>query len=246
MSVIPAPAPERAEEFVAEPLTQRCRLIWQRGEHALIGVSSGNSYFSRERLTGLLNWARRHFGLVDVVYADLHIDTTLAAFGCPEDQAGRRGRKRVTDVRRRIRQAVESADGSTTRCRVRALSEFTAQPEYQAVRAWTDHALETDREFAGVCEDMVRRYLASYQGGSGEDIDARKMNAGLSYLRAELPFFVDTPAILDVPSSVSCYHRSAPLVRQLYTRGRGLAAAPNQAFMVVRPVTGADSSGGEG
>jgi cyclo(L-tyrosyl-L-tyrosyl) synthase len=57
----------------------------------------------------------------------------------------------------------------------------------------------------------------------------------LDYIAAELPFFVDTPSILGVPSSVSCYHVLMPLTEVLYGRGGGLRAMRNQAYAVVRP-----------
>jgi cyclo(L-tyrosyl-L-tyrosyl) synthase len=55
------------------------------------------------------------------------------------------------------------------------------------------------------------------------------------YIAAELPFFLDTPSILDVPSSVSAYHVTMPLTVVLYARGGGLRATRNQAYAVVRP-----------
>ncbi|WP_435796306.1 tRNA-dependent cyclodipeptide synthase [Kitasatospora aureofaciens] len=46
---------------------------------------------------------------------------------------------------------------------------------------------------------------------------------------------LDTPALLGVRSSVSCYHLQLPLTPVLFGRDEGLRAAARQAYAVVRP-----------
>ncbi|NLU69401.1 tRNA-dependent cyclodipeptide synthase [Streptomyces sp. HNM0574] len=232
--------------FHARPFTERCDRIRRGGEHALIGVSTGNSYFSAERLTALVRWAQQHFRAVDLICADMHVDTMLAADGATPEDSGRRARKRVKDVRRRIRQAVDAASPEGPAPGSHLLSDFTQLPEYRRLRAEIDRALDNDPEFAHACREMVRRYLLA-RPPSGENRDGdgetgRKMTAGLEYLGSELPFFVDTPSIIGVPSSVSCYHVSTPVVNALFRRNSGLLAAANQGFMVVAPKTPDGSS----
>ncbi|MGW6915923.1 tRNA-dependent cyclodipeptide synthase [Kitasatospora sp. NPDC054939] len=45
------PEPPAPVEFEALPFSDRCRRIWRRGDHLLIGVSPGNSYFSHRRIS---------------------------------------------------------------------------------------------------------------------------------------------------------------------------------------------------
>lgn len=95
--------------FDARPFSDRCRQVWQRGDHLLIGVSPGNSYFSPQRIAELVHWARDFFAAVDIVYADLHVDTQYAAFGHTPEQAQRRAAKEIKATARRIHRGVAEA-----------------------------------------------------------------------------------------------------------------------------------------
>src|SRR5437016_3760817 len=91
-----AEAPSRAEVALeVNPLSDRCRFICDQGDHALLGVSTGNSYFTRQRLTSLMAWASTRFSAVDVIYADLHVDAMFAAFGYAPEHARRRAEREL-------------------------------------------------------------------------------------------------------------------------------------------------------
>jgi cyclo(L-tyrosyl-L-tyrosyl) synthase len=217
-----------------EPLSEECRKIWQLGDHALVGVSAGNSYFNQERLTKLLTWAGRSFAEIDVVYVDTHIDTMLVADGRSPQYAAKSARSTVKDLRRRIRRAVETVDPDGARLRVRALSQLMELPEYQEVRRRTDRAAREDPEFFATCEAMVRQVVEHRTGGRNVMTKAH-FEAGLSYLLAEAPLFVDSPTIFDVRSTGLCYHMLTPITEQLSRRNTSFRAAASLGYMVVRP-----------
>lgn len=223
-----------ADTFKVEPLTLNCRTIWDEGDHVLIGVSPGNSYFTTQRITELTRWASARFTEVDFVYADLHVAAMFAALGHSDTHAARRASKELKAVRRRIVGGVESAGPPGGRIRVRALSEFSGNTVYGLLHQRVRHFLATDEEFRKGCDSMVEHFLAPKVAG-GQSITGRQRAVCLDYLAAELPFFLDTPAILGVPTSVSCYHALIPLTELLYAKGGGLRAARNQAYAVVRP-----------
>ncbi|MDJ0340108.1 tRNA-dependent cyclodipeptide synthase [Streptomyces sp. H10-C2] len=220
--------------FEVIPFTDECRTIWDHGEHLLIGVSPGNSYFTHQRIRELASWADRRFSAIDIVYADLHIDAMFAAFGYTAEHAGKRASKELKAVRRRILRGVDEAGPLTARLRVRGLSEFTGDPQYRRLHAEAEAALEHDDEFGAACEEMVRQFLAPKIGESAEITDGQR-GACLRYIAAELPFFVDTPAIVNAESSVSSYHAEMPLTKVLFARGSGFRATANQAYAVIRP-----------
>ncbi|MFE2943079.1 tRNA-dependent cyclodipeptide synthase [Streptomyces sp. NPDC059255] len=61
-----------------------------------------------------------------------------------------------------------------------------------------------------------------------------QVQAVQDYVDAELPFFVDSPRILGVASSVHCYHSVLSLGRLLFSdRAAGLRPAENQDYAVV-------------
>lgn len=220
----------------SEPLSESCRRVLERGEHALVGVSAGNSYFGQERLTGLLEWAGRTFSAVDVVYVDTHIDTMLVADGRPPEYAARSARSTVKDVRRRIRRAVERADPAGLRIRVRALSELLHTPEYREVRRRTDRAMREDPGFAATCEEMVRQ-VVEHRTGRGAAVTPAHLEAGMGYVQAEAPLFVDAPTVFNVPSSMVCYHTDTPISTYLVQPDSTFRVAPGHGHMIVRPAT---------
>ncbi|MFG2753094.1 tRNA-dependent cyclodipeptide synthase [Streptomyces xanthophaeus] len=220
--------------FEVLPFTRTCRHIWEDGDHVLIGVSPGNSYFSSERITSLAQWATTRFAQVDFVYADLHVDRMFAAFGYTREHAEKRATKEIKAVRRRILKGVEESDSSHAEIRVRALSEFQENPVYQLLHRRVLHFLETDDVFRKGCEEMALHFVGS-KLPEGESITAAQLQVCFDYMAAELPFFVDTPSILDVPSSVAAYHVKMPMTDVLFARGGGLRATRNQAYAVVRP-----------
>ncbi|KJK60119.1 hypothetical protein UK12_00925 [Saccharothrix sp. ST-888] len=221
--------------FEARPFSDRCRAVWDRGDHLLIGVSPGNSYFSHRRITELLLWSRQSFDAVDIVYADLHVDAQFTVCGYPAEHALRRADKEVKATRRRVRRGVEESGRSGVG--IHALSEFGTAPAYLRLRRAVQDALETDQLLRDAAESMARSFLAARLPGDGAPSSAQ-LAAGVAYITAELPFFLDTPSLLGVPSSVSCYHAELPLTPVLFGRDEGLRAVAGQAYAVVRPHLG--------
>ncbi|MEV4611119.1 tRNA-dependent cyclodipeptide synthase [Kitasatospora sp. NPDC049258] len=222
--------------FEALPFSDRCQTVFDRGEHLLIGVSPGNSYFSHQRLTELIRWGREFFEAVDVVHADLHVDSQYRAAGYPGEQAERRAAKEVKATQRRIRRAV--AEAGLDGVRAHALSDFRAEPAYRRLHGAVLAALDTDPVLRSATEGMARGFLRA-RLPAGADPAPSQLAAGVEYIAAELPFFLDTPALLRVASSISCYHVELPLTPVLFGRGDGLRAAPAQGYAVVRPVVAA-------
>lgn len=89
------------EGFLVRPFTQQCQIIHTEGDHAVIGVSPGNSYFSRQRLRDLGLWGLTNFDRVDFVYTDVHVAESYEALG---DSAIEARRKAVKKHPRRPRQ----------------------------------------------------------------------------------------------------------------------------------------------
>lgn len=226
----PVPGPRVEHGFEVIPFTLSCSDVLARGEHALIGVSAGNSYFTQERIARLLGWAGQRFSRVDVLHADLHLDTMHRAEGADEEQAARRAKRSLRDVRRRIRRAVESLGTVPAHLRSLALSETVGLPGYRAARQRLQQEFETNPRVRSACEEHVGRLL----GGRSRPDDAR-FRAGLAYLHAELPFLLATPEVLAVPSSVCCYHDLLPVVEELYDEAS--CFHPGQAHAVVWPIT---------
>ncbi|MGW4160544.1 tRNA-dependent cyclodipeptide synthase [Streptomyces sp. NPDC004788] len=208
--------------------------LLEHGDHALFGVSTGNSYFSRHRLAEALRWATERFDLVDVVHTDVALEAMLVSLGYEPADARRSTAKQLRGVRRRIEGALEDiGPAAAGRVRARPLSVFLDQPGYQEVRARVRRALRTDVELRAVRDRMAYEFLTSRLGADVLPVPAQ-VQAAFDYVDAELPFFVDSPRILGVASSVHCYHTVLALGRLLFgTRRTGLRPAENQGYAIV-------------
>ncbi|MBV7698323.1 tRNA-dependent cyclodipeptide synthase [Streptomyces sp. TRM70350] len=220
-----------ADVFQVQPYTSHCEVIYAEGAHAVIGVSPGNSYFSARRLHDLARWGLDHFEKADFVYTDLYLAEMYEASGYAPDDARRKAVKNLRGVRAKVRDAVTAADPEGARLRWRPMSDFRTNPSYQEIHRHLQRRLVTDDDFRAVCETLVSRFLTA----RGEAASERQRAVCLEYVCAEAPLFLDTPAILGVPSSLNCYHQLLPMAELLYSRGAGLRASRNQGHAVVTP-----------
>lgn len=221
--------------FHLQPFTPHCEVIRTAGDHAVIGVSPGNSYFSARRVHDLARWGLARFERVDFVYTDLYVAEMYAASGYPPDDARRKAVKNLRGVRAKVLGAVQAVDPGGTRLYAHAMSDFRGNPAYREIHDRLQARLATDDEFRTTCEKLVDSFLAEK---AGRATDAQR-EVCLAYVCAEAPLFLDTPAILGVPSSLNCYHQLLPMAELLYSRGAGLRASRNQGHAIVTPAEGA-------
>ncbi|MFE9575408.1 tRNA-dependent cyclodipeptide synthase [Nocardia sp. NPDC006044] len=223
--------------FLVQPFSRHCQVVQHDGDHAVIGVSPGNSYFSGRRIRDLARWGLAHFDRVDIVYTDVYVAEMFSAMGYSEIDARRKADKNIRGVRAKIVAAVDDADPAGRRLSAKAMSEFRTNEAYRHLHADLLRRSVDDEEFRAVCAALVSRFLSS-KAQDGVAPTARQHEVCLDYIRAEVPLFLDTPAILGVPSSLNCYHQLLPMAELLYARGSGLRASRNQGHAIVTPIEG--------
>lgn len=229
-----------AQVFDVEPYTPHCQVIHDEGAHAVIGVSPGNSYFSAQRVIDLARWGVANFREVDLVYTDLHVAEMYEALGYPADDARRKAIKNLRGVRAKVTGAVETVGPLGGRLRSHAMSDFVENPAYRAIHTHLSELLEHDADFRATCDALVDAFLSSkvLEGRAGTP---EQREVCLQYVCAEAPLFLDTPAVLGVPSSLNCYHQLLPMAELLYSRGSGLRASRNQGHAIVKPAQSSQS-----
>lgn len=233
----PTTSADPPEAFEVRPYTPHCQVIRAEGDHAVIGVSPGNSYFSARRVVDLARWGLAEFRQVDLVYTDLHVGEMYEALGYPTDDARRKAIKNLRGVRAKVTNAVRDIEDHGGRLRSHAMSDFAGNPAYRQIHRGLMELLENDPEFRATCDALVDAFLSAkiLDGGAGTP---QQREVCLQYVCAEAPLFLDTPAILGVPSSLNCYHQLLPMAELLYSRGSGLRASRNQGHAIVTPAQG--------
>ncbi len=217
------------------PYTPHCQVIHAEGAHAVIGISPGNGYFTHQRVAELAGWGLENFERVDLIHTDLHLADMYTAFGYAPADAQRKATKNLRGVRAKVVAAVAAHDPEGVRLRARPLSTLLDLPAYRRLREELRRLLAADSAFRSVCDRLVDTFLAT-RVLDGSTPTARQRQACLDYVCAEVPLFLDTPAILGVPSSLNVYHQALPMADLLYARGHGLRASRNQGHAIVTPV----------
>ncbi|MGW0802454.1 tRNA-dependent cyclodipeptide synthase [Nonomuraea sp. NPDC002799] len=220
------------DAFAVEPYTDNCRDVCERAEHVLVGVSPGNGYFNKERLTALLRWVHAVFARVDVIVPDASLVHTYQAIGHDRDLALKYARQKSSQMCRRIARAREGAGIGPDAGPIRLLSEFAGHSHYQRLRAQADVAIAVDPALRQVLFDGSRKVLLGHLKGA--EPRQQQIEEGMRYLTAEMPLCMDTPVIMGVPSSVAVYHQVLPFVTQMYA-SEHLTISPLQAHAVLRP-----------
>lgn len=230
--VIPL-AQVRRDSFVVEPFTEACREVWERRQHVVLGASPGNSYFTVARLTDLLAWLGGEFARVDVVVPDSALEHTLLALGYDERGARKKARGEINVLVNRVKRGWEASGGPRPIDGLHRMSELESHPVYQERLAECEKALTEDPALWKSCAEMSREVLAS-RGGQ-EPFTRERVDRAMRYLVAELPFFLASTDIFDVPSSLNFYHRPLPLVEFVYAGTSLLRPAPGQGYATIRP-----------
>ena len=223
-----------ADLFEVRPFTPHCEVILTAADHAVIGVSPGNSYFSASRIHDLAHWGLALFERVDFVYTDLHVAEMYEASGYTADDARRKAVKNLRGVRAKVLGAVQEADPGGSRLRAHAMSDFRDNTAYREIHEDLRTRVTSDDEFRTTCEQLVEAFLAT----KDQQVTVRQREVCMEYVTAEAPLFLDTPAILGVPSSLNCYHQLLPMAELLYSPGAGLRASRNQGHAIVTPAEG--------
>jgi cyclo(L-tyrosyl-L-tyrosyl) synthase len=223
--------------FEVQPYTPHCQVIADERAHAVIGISPGNSYFSAQRVHDLARWGLDNFDQVDLIYTDLYVAEMYEALGYPADDARRKAVKNLRGVRAKVTAAVADNDPGGERLRGRPMSALRDIPAYRRIHADLGVLMETDPAFRETCHALVDIFLSS-KVLDGRPATERQRQVCVDYVCAEAPLFLDTPAILGVPSSLNCYHAALPMADLLYSRGAGLRASRNQGHAIVIPAEG--------
>ncbi|MEV4255269.1 tRNA-dependent cyclodipeptide synthase [Spirillospora sp. NPDC049652] len=219
--------------FTMTPYTDNCARLCERAEHVLVGVSPGNGYFNRERLSALLRWAGATFARVDVIVPDASLVHTYQALGQSPDKARKNASYKAGKTFRRISRAWEEAGVPPLRQRIHLLSNFLDHPVYARLRAEAHRAVAEDPALREVFLQASRKVLKVYL--KAEEPSFAQVDEGKNYLIAEMPWCLDTPGILGVPSSVAVYHQRLPMAELMFASPH-LDVSPLQGHAVARPL----------
>ncbi|MGP4089378.1 tRNA-dependent cyclodipeptide synthase [Streptomyces sp. KR55] len=91
-----------------------------------------------------------------------------------------------------------------------------------------------DADFRAACREATGWVLAG-KLPAAQTPDEEQVERAVRYFLAELPLFIDTPAIVGAATSVFCYHHPPAVLRRLYGGELTWRPAAGQGFAVIAP-----------
>ncbi|WP_406213029.1 tRNA-dependent cyclodipeptide synthase [Streptomyces canus] len=232
----PSIVAHRGDGFLATPFSERCADLVEAGHHVFLGISPGNGYFAEDRLVALVRWAAARFTRVEIAHPDTDtVACTYLGRGYESGHARARAHRDVRQTVNRISRAVTTARIDPARLHVAQFSDFYDTSGYRAALDRITRALQEQPAFYATRTRMVTGVLRTTMPTDWTPT-ADQLAVGAEYLDRELPFLLDTPAILGVPASVFAYRATPALAGFLYAPDAPLPAADTQGFVTVEPL----------
>jgi cyclo(L-tyrosyl-L-tyrosyl) synthase len=193
------------------PLNSASQAVFDKRDHVLIGVSPFNSYFSSECIKTLLEWGFETFKKVHIFIPDGISIHTLRGLGYTDDHAARKVRKNDAQIKCRVINALRQFNPDVND-HIIQMSDALCHEKYLTIYQEILKKFENNKKFRQICLGTSEKMLSNYQ---------KECNAALAvpYLLYELPFYFNTPFILDVPSSVTIYHYIPDFLPPFYENG---------------------------
>lgn len=199
------------------------------GEHALVGVSPFNSYYSEERLEKIFHWALCNFKTVHAFLPDEVSVYNLQAVGYPYETARRKARKQDCAMRNKIMKAFQRLGFSPSAAhhKILPLSLLRTRSQYQTVYQQCIELFERDPAFRADCFEAAHEVLVKKTKGP---LAIAPLRLAVDYILAELPVWFNTPSLTGVSASAMIYHNLSPAWKNLcYNYG---ALAPTQTIYI--------------
>lgn len=213
------------------PISANSNQLLTQKEHALLGISPFNSYFSEEMIVQWIQWAKNTFSSFQIFIPDTLPIYTFLALGYDESKARNKAKKQAAYLKNKILRAlgrckIEGTDASQLIIDMKFLE---SNPTYIELKEQCYDLYHQNATFQNECDQCTGWVLT---GHTIKDFHQSNQNTAVHYILNEMPLFIDTPSIVGVESSLFVYHQTPELINFLYTNSiRSALIASNQGFI---------------
>ena len=171
--------------------------------HALIAVSTFNSYFSIKNMKSLFSWAYENFNDFNVFIMDEVSIFNLMALGYDEEQALKKTKKHDRNLKNKVIKSLTNIGFilEESNKKIILLSHLSESDKYIEAYKRYVHIFENNPSFRNDCLGATKSMLSE----KIQNVNDEAIYLSVKYLLAELPLWFEIPYILDLPSSVLVY-----------------------------------------
>ncbi|GHT98796.1 hypothetical protein FACS1894126_4600 [Alphaproteobacteria bacterium] len=202
-------------------------------EHALIGISPFNGYYTEERMEKLFFWALNSFQNISIFIPDEISKYTLQAVGYSEDKAIKKTKRQDNYLKHKAIRALiaNKLSEAESENKIVCLSELVASDAYQKFYNNYLELYKNDEPFKKGCL-MTSKWVLENKD-LFENISDESVNIAVQYFLAELPLYLNTPEILGVSSSLFVYKDPpADFLKEIYEDNK--LVSPQQGYLTVK------------
>ncbi len=174
----------------------------------IIWMSVGNSYFDKEKIEEIMDYAVNSFSSVKVLIPYEPAIYTYLALGYDNVKASSKARLGSNRLKNHTKRVVSE----NKNVEIVDWTEIERNELYQEKLGFIKELYNKNEEFQKDANETTQKILANK---SGIDISEDNINIGVEYLLEELAFVLASPDFFEVERTVYMYHRSWPIYEKL-------------------------------
>jgi cyclo(L-tyrosyl-L-tyrosyl) synthase len=212
--------------------------IYREANHACLGISPFNSYFSMTTIENLAHWADTNFNAFSIFIPDKPTVYTLNALGYSLEKSAKESNKQCRYLKNKIRKALYTIGKTDHEIEAIILdgAKLDENARFQYMHRQILWNFENDATFRADCLEASKWVLASKAKHETQLTEAALLTA-VKYFLYEIPIFIDTANIVGENSSLFCYHQVPSFLEKMYRCGFNLKPQCNQGFAELQEVT---------
>lgn len=174
-----------------------------RNDHALIGVSPFNGYFSADIIENLIRWSSLNFKSFDLFTMDGASKYNLMAMGYSEEDALKKTMKQDKHLRNKIIRGFEKMGYTQEEAlkKIVLISQLKTNERYLELYEFYLLIFKNNPAFRQDCLNASKTILPNKDSQISDDT----ASIAVKYLLQEIPIWFNSPYILGIESSVFVY-----------------------------------------
>ena len=205
--------------------------IYKEANHACIGISPFNSYFSETTIRSLAYWADQNFKSFSIFIPDKPTVYTLNALGYSIEKSIKQSNKQCRYLKNKIKKALLALEKTSVEIEAIILDgdKLETNSQFQSTYEEIVWNFENDPHFRTDCLE-ASKWVLETKIKDKRQLTESALQTAVKYFLYEIPIFINTANIVQKESSLFCYHQAPNFLKKMYECRFNLKPESNQGF----------------
>jgi cyclo(L-tyrosyl-L-tyrosyl) synthase len=204
------------EKVVLNFVNSESEKLFLLKEHALLGISPFNSYYSEENLKKLFSWGLSTFKRINIFIPDGISIYTLHAIGYPRERAEKKTRSQDRYLKNKAMRALAANNISEAEANnmIAFCKDLMNNERYLKFHDTYRKLYKNDEDFRKGCLLSSKWIL---EGKCNlKSLDDESLHIAVKYFLAEVPLFLNSLEIFNINSSLFVYKEIPEFISRIY------------------------------